>query len=151
MAQGYSLERISYLENQLHLAPYQRNDAWQKASEADMREAIRIAKTARTLVLNSIAKWADRLTLEETENALPDVWNNCIQQVRQEGSPAPAYTLMAEDDPSPRVEDPMEAEPIDVLKRPAVPDDAPRSQVTPPEQLNLGHILAKIEVDNSQT
>ena len=133
-AQGYTLGRISYLENQLHLSPYKRDEAWQKASEEAMRETIRIAKTAQTHMLNSIAKWADKLTLEETENALPDVWNNYVQEVRAEAEPKVIEVLEA-----------IEAEllPIQVINRPVISEDAPKSEVTPPVEERFEEILEK--------
>ena len=37
------------------------------------------------------------------------------------------------------------AEPIQVIFRPVIPTDAPKSQVEAPDQLTLGGLLAKIE------
>ena len=134
LAQGYTLGRVSYLEKQLHLAPYKRDEAWQKASEEAMRETIRIAKTARTHMLNSIATWAAGLTLEETENALSDVWNLYVQEVRADAEPAVIAVLEAVEEESIAVQ---------VINRPVIPEDAPRSEVSPPREERFEEILEK--------
>ena len=134
LAQGYALDRLNYLGLQLHLAPYKRDEVWRKASEVDMLEAIRIAKTARTVMLNSISKWAAGLTLEETENALSDVWNRAVQAVRAEAESKVVEVL-----------EEIEAEPlpIQVINRPVISEDAPRSEVTPPVEERFEEIIEK--------
>ena len=151
LAQGYTLGRVSYLELQRHKSPFKRDPAWQKASESEMNDAIRVAKTARTVMQNDIAKWAGKLTEKEMEAALPDIWNNYVQQVQGKTPAAPLVKStvdligVVEDTPDQR-----EAEPIVVVNRPTIPDDAPRSAVQPPKQVTLGEILGKIAVDNSE-
>ena len=156
LAQGYTLKRVSYLENQRHLAPYKRDPAWQRASEVDMGDAIKVAKTARTVMLNNISAWAGKLTEEELEKALPDIWNNYVQQVQSKTPAASPKSTVDFPSAESKVEvtdetpDPREAEPIAVVNRPEIPADAPRSQVQAPAQLTLGEVLGKIEVDNSE-
>src|SRR3990167_10402592 len=126
LAQGYTLKRVSYLENQRHLAPYKRDPAWQRASEVDMGDAIKVARTARTVLLNNISLWAGKLTEEELEKALPDIWNNYVQQVQSKTPAAPPIksTVDLKVEVADESPDPREAEPIVVVNRPAIPADA---------------------------
>ena len=44
-----------------------------------------------------------------------------------------------------------EVKPIQVITRPEVPEDAPRSLVEPPYQLTLAKILGDIETENTKS
>lgn len=142
LGQGYTLKQVSYLENQRHRASYKRDGRWQSASEADMESAIRVAKTARTIMSDNVAKWAGNLSEVELQDALPVIWAGYVQQVERP-------TVI----PVEVVQDPVEPEeapapgdvvPIQVINRPSIPEDAPRSEVVAPDQLTLGDVLGKI-------
>ena len=141
LAQGYTLGRINDLEIQLHKGWYKRNEKWQAypAAQSDelLKEAIKVAKTVRTIMLDKIAEWAGNYTEEEIQAALPSVWHGYAEFVQP---------------PTETVEDalaPEEMEPA-VADKPEVPDDAPKSEVMAPDELILGDILGKIAEDNTK-
>jgi hypothetical protein len=143
LAQGYALSQVSRLEIQQHRAAYKRDAAWQNASPAEMAEALRVAKTARTLMLQDISVWAGNLDEDEMQSALPSVWAEYVQKVWK-----PTVDLAVKETPADEPEstpDLGEAEPIQVIFRPTIPEDAPQSVVVAPDQLTLGELLAKIE------
>ena len=160
LAQGYTLLQIDRLKNQRHLNPQKRAEAWQKSSPEQMTEAIKVAETARTVMLNDLPLWAGNLDVkpyDESKNsefgdALPDVWNTYVQQVRETFSPAASNerfisgagqeTSVETPNDTPAIGDDV---PIQVIFRPEIPGDAPRSVVEAPDQLTLGELLAKIE------
>ena len=142
MVQGYALSIINGLEKQLHLGWYKRLPEWQAYPEAQstelLIEAIRIAKTARTLMKDDIAEWAGNYSEQEMETALPDIWNKFIQIVQGPAEEAEVSALAPED-----------MEPA-VADKPEIPDDAPKSEVVAPDEISLGDILGKISEDNTK-
>ena len=145
LAHGYALRQVSYLEIQQHKASYKRDAAWQNASPAQMAEAIKAAKTARTLMANDIQLWAGSLDEDELQNALPNIWSEYVQKVT--GS-KPTVDSAVKETPADEPEsapDLGDAEPLQVIFRPTISEDAPKSVVTAPDQLTLGELLAKIE------
>ena len=74
LAQGFTMKTISFLENELHKADYKRGTAWQGKGDNALKDAIRVAKTARTRMMDSISLWAGALDEAEFEAALPSVW-----------------------------------------------------------------------------
>src|SRR3990167_1775294 len=127
LGQGYTLKQVDYLKMQQHRSPYKRDAAWQGVSEEEIAHALKVANTARTLMLQDGPVWAGSLGEDELQNALPGVWNG---DVGRAGGKAPEAG---------------EATPVQVIFRPTIPADAPRSEVEAPKQLSLGQILAKIE------
>ena len=150
--QGYALRQVSYLENQLHRSSYKRDAAWQGVSDEEITNALKVAKTARTLMLQEVPIWAGSLDEDELHNALPDIWHRYIERVRGD-TPAPKSTVdltAGQEVPVNKPEDAPEAgeaTPIQVIFRPTIPADAPHSEVTAPKQLTLGDVLAKIEAN----
>ena len=150
--QGYALRQVSYLENQLHRASYKRDAVWQGVSDEEITNALKVAKTARTLMLQEVPIWAGSLDEDELHNALPDIWHRYIERVRGD-TPAPKSTVdltAGQEVPVNKPEDAPEAgeaTPIQVIFRPTIPADAPHSEVTAPKQLTLGDVLAKIEAN----
>ena len=150
LGQGYTLKQVSYLEIQQHKAAYKRDTAWASASPEAMADAVKTAKTARTLMQNDIQLWAGSLDEDELQGALPNIWNEYLQRAMGNG-PAPlemnrSFEAAGQEVPVKPEDAPTgEATPIQVIFRPAVPADAPKSEVTAPDQLTLGEILAKIE------
>lgn len=151
-AHGYTLQRISYLENQLHKANYKRDAAWQGKGDEALVKAIKVAKTARTIMLDRLPNWAGNLNEEAFVAALPKIWNEFIQivvgEVKSMPAPRPKPELVKEEgaEEALNLED---VEPIRVINRPEVPADAPRSVVIPPKEPTLGEILGKIAKDNT--
>ena len=151
LGQGYVLKQVNYLEMQRHRSPYKRDTAWQTVSPEEMDHALKVAKTARTLMLQDVPVWAGSLDEDELQSALPNIWNEYVERVMND-NPAPktAVDLTARQEvPVDKPDDTPagEAEPIQVIFRPHVSEDAPRSEVTAPDQLTLGDILAKIEAN----
>jgi len=152
LGQGYTLKQVDYLKLQQHRAPYKRDDAWRGVSEEEMEQALKVANTARTLMLQDVPVWAGSLDEDELQNALPDIWNKYVERVSG-NTPVPKSTVdlvagheVQQEVPVKPEETPIgEATPVQVIFRPAIPADAPRSEVEAPKQLSLGEILAKIE------
>ena len=144
LAQGYTLKRVEYLQNQLHKAPYKRDFEYQNTDEAGMKELIKTAATARTIMLNSISEWAGTYDEGEMASALPNVWGHFVAEVRREA----AAEVPVNTDETPATE--AEAVPIQVINRPVIPEDAPKSTVEAPKQLTLGEVLGKIEQANAK-
>ena len=152
LGQGYTLKQVSYVEMQQHRAPYKRDAAWQSVSPEEIADAVKVAKTARTLMLQDVPLWAGSLDEDELQNALPNIWNEYVQRVMNETSPAPemnrSFEVAGQDIPGETPEDAPDLgddTPIQVIFRPTIPEDAPRSEVTAPDQLSLGDLMAKIE------
>ena len=131
LAQGFTLKTISFLENELHKADYKRGPAWQGKGDTALKDAIRVAKTARTLMMDNISMWAGALDEAEFEAALPTVWGEYVQEVRA--------SMGIEEKATKTIE------PIQVINRPEVSEDAPRSVVEPPHQVSLAEVLGTIE------
>ena len=142
LAHGYTLRQISFLENQLHLPGYKRVEGHQKTSEESLKKEIGIAKTARTKMMDDIPTWAGTLDETELQSALPHIWGEYVQAVRSDMVPDASKVLdtSGEEEPAP----------IQVINRPVVSEDAPRSSVEAPRQLTLGEILEKAEKDNRE-
>ena len=149
LGQGYTLKQVDYLKMQQHRSPYKRDAAWQGVSEEEMAHALKVANTARTLMLQDVPVWAGSLDEDELQNALPDIWNRYVELVSGT-TPAPKSTVDLTAGPEVPVKpeeapEAGEATPVQVIFRPTIPADAPRSEVEAPKQLSLGEILAKIE------
>ena len=159
LVQGYTMERVSKLENQLHKGWYKRLPEWQQYSETEsdtaLKEAIRIAKTAQTLMKDSIQEWAGSLNEADLENVLSDSWNHFVQIVQGPAEEAEETEAVSVDE---IVEIPVQDEdalaPEDmapaVADRPVIPDDAPKSEVVAPDEISFGDILGKITEDNTK-
>ena len=153
LGQGYTLKQVDYLSLQQHRAPYKRDAAWQSATPEEMGHALKVAKTARTLMLQDVPVWAGSLDEDELQNALPDIWNRYVERVRGT-TPAPKSTVdltagqeIQQEVPVKPEDTPAGEAPVQVIFSPHIPEDAPRSEVTAPDQLTLGDILAKIEAN----
>lgn len=158
-AWGYATGRINHLEIQLHRAPNKRDPEWmhmmydergnelgigfnQPKIDALLVEAIKKAKTARTVMMNNISEWAGSLDEEEMNAALPYIWQSFVAPDEEQDAPESAEP----DGEEALVE---EVVPVQVLTRPDVDfDNMPKSEVVAPQQLKLGDILGKIEQDN---
>ena len=154
LGQGYTLKQVDYLKLQQHRAPYKRDAAWQSATPEEMAHAVKVAKTARTLMLQDVPVWAGSLDEDELQNALPNIWNEYVERVMNENDPAPKTTVdltagheVQQEVPVNKPISPEEISPVQVIFRPLVSADEPKSQVTVPagDQLTLGDILSKIE------
>ena len=110
------------------------------ASDAALAEAIKVAKTARTIMKEHLSEWAGNLTEEEMTNALPAVWNRYVQEVQGPAEEADEDALAPED---------MELKPA-VLDKPEIPADAPKSEVVAPDEVSLGDVLGMIAEDKSK-
>lgn len=156
--QGYTLQKIEYLENQLRAAHYKREiyrleEGYSDfEAEALLQEDIKVAKTARTIMMDHISEWAGPYGEEHFRTAvLPTVWRQFVNHVK--GEPAPeeaeepaAVEETAEDDALA----PEELEPAP--KAPVLPsaryDDLaskPKSEVVAPPEVTLGEVMAKLE------
>ena len=153
LGQGFALYQISFYENQLHTAQYKRVNT--DLTDAELAVLVKDSKTARTVMMNNIPAWAGNLGEEELDGALPTIWNYYMQAVQEENSPAPEPVVEAkvetpggleEADETP---DPREMEPIQVISRPDVPAEAPKSKLEAPKEPTLGEVLGKISEDNS--
>lgn len=147
--QGYMLQQVSYLENQQHLAQYKRANTNQ--TDAAVAEAIRVAKTAQTIMRNNIQAWAGSLSEAELNAALPSIWAHYVQVVQAQDDPA--SEVVVEELPEPEETEATlvsldEIEPIQVINRPEVPADAPKSALNVPVEPTLGETLGKIAEDN---
>ena len=158
MVQGYALSIINGLEQQLHLGWYKRLPKWQAYPEAQstelLIEAIRIAKTARTLMKDKITEWAGNYSEQEMEAALPDVWNKFVQIVQgpaeeAEETEAVSVEVETEMDEEENALAPEDMAPA-VVDRPEIPGDAPKSEVVAPDEISLGDVLGKISEDNTK-
>ncbi len=158
MVQGYALGVINGLEKQLHLGWYKRLPEWQAYPEAQSNEllieAIRIAKTARTLMKDKITEWAGNYSEQEMEAALPDVWNKFVQIVQgpaeeAEETEAVSVEVETEMDEEENALAPEDMAPA-VVDRPEIPGDAPKSEVVAPDEISLGDVLGKISEDNTK-
>ena len=110
------------------------------ASDVALIEAIKVAKTAKTIMQNEVSKWAGNLTESEMTSALPVIWNEYVQRVQGPAEEADEDALAPED---------MELKPA-VLDKPEIPADAPKSEVVAPEELSLDELVEKIMEDNSE-
>ncbi len=154
MTQGYTLERVNNLEIQLHKSWYKRISTWQEMPEAESNaaliEAIKVAKTAKTVMQSEIQEWAGNLTEAEMTDALPIIWNGYVQRIQEptevvEETEATVEEVVEEDALAPE-----DMEPVQVIDRPEIPDDAPKSEVVAPKEESLGEILGKIAEDNTK-
>lgn len=152
-AQGYTLNRVSHLENQLRTAHYKRalytiDQGYTEAqSEALIKEDIKVAKTAKTIMLDRISEWAGNAEEDYfNSNVLPKAWARFVEEVK--GIPAPEPAEETEPVPVTVEEEPLaleDMEPVVVVDRPYVSIHAPKSEVVAPEQVSLGEVLGKIE------
>jgi len=168
MVQGYALSIINGLEKQLHLGWYKRLPEWQAYPEAQstelLIEAIRIAKTARTLMKDDIAEWAGNYSEQEMEAALPDIWNGFVQIVQGPAEEAEETEVAGKEkrisqiysrllgETATQEEDALAPEDMApaVADRPEIPDDAPKSEIVAPDEISLGDVLGKISEDNTK-
>ena len=110
--------------------------------DALLVEAIKKAKTARTVMMNNISEWAGSLDEEEMNAALPYIWQSFVAPDEEQDAPESAEP----DGEEALVE---EVVPVQVIQRPDIDFDVlPKSTVEAPQQLKLGDILGKIEQDN---
>ena len=148
--QGFALGQVSYLENQQHKAQYKRVNTDQ--TDAELVELIKVAKTARTILMNNIQEWAGNLNEEELEAALPTIWAHYVQVVQAQDNPASEEVVVEE---LPELEETEatlvnldEMEPVQIINRPDVPADTPKTGLQVPAEPTLGEILGKVEEDN---
>jgi hypothetical protein len=132
----------------------------EEKSEALLREDIKVAKTARTIMLDRISEWAGAYDKEAfEESVLPKVWGTYIKIVQDDGKPAPVEEAEETDAVEVTVEEdalaPEEMEPVVVV--PVLPSarhddlaEKPQSEVVAPDEISLGEILGKIDKDNSE-
>ena len=177
-SRGYTLAQVEFLESQLHKAHFKRtiyklDDGYSEAqAEALLVEDIKVARTARTIMLDRISEWAGAYGKEEFEHMLPDVWDKFIKEVK--GEPAPEVADDTEDTPvpptpethpdefgdgvtpqNPKVSEEEalapeeELEAVQVIERPEVPADLSPSEVKAPDEVSLGDVLGKVSEDNS--
>ena len=144
--QGFTLQQVSYLENQQHLAQYKRVNTDQ--TDAELVELIKVAKTARTIMSNDIQAWAGNLNEEELNAALPTIWSHYVQVVQAQDDPNSEEVVVEE---LPELEETEvilvnldEMEPTQVINRPDVPANAPKSALKVPVEPTLGETLGKI-------
>ena len=155
-SRGYTLAQVEHLENQLHTAHFKRtiyrlDDGYsEERAEALLREAIKTAKTARTIMLDRISEWAGAHGKEEFQQVvLPDVWDKFIKEVKGEPAPEVADDTEAVEAEEEALAPEEELEAVQVIERPEVPADAPQSKVEAPDEVSLGDILGKVSEDNS--
>lgn len=122
----------------------------------ELEKEISLYRTTLTVIKNNLsmeAAAAGARSEEDFERIIPTLWNEYLQRTRQEMHPTEPVlstesVLVVVDNPAPLPEEAPTLQgmtPIQVFNRPEIPEDAPRSPVTPPEQLTLGDVLAKIE------
>ena len=154
---GYTQSRIEYLENQLRAAHFRREiyrlDQGYKDFEAEdlLREDIRTAKTARTVMMDKISEWAGPYGEDHFKSVvLPQVWSDFIKYVKGEPAPEKAEEPIEEEALAP--EDLEPAPEVAVLPSARYDDleSKPKSEVVPPDEVSLGDVLTKIEQDNSE-
>ena len=148
--QGFTLQQISYLENQQHKAQYKRVNTNQ--TDAELVELIKVAKTARTIMSNDIQAWAGNLNEEELEAALPTIWSYYVQVVQAQDNPD-SEEVVVEELPEPKETEATlvnldEMKPVQIINRPDVPADTPKSALKVPVEPTLGETLGKIAEDN---
>ena len=157
LTEGYTLARVSNLEIQFHKALYKREPHWrdymfgdeprmysQEQSDDMLRDAIRIAKTAQTIMKDRISEWAGNYSETEMGAALPDIWNKFIQIVQgpaEEAEETEAVSTNVEietDDETVKEEDALAPEDMApaVADRPEIPGDAPKSEVVAPDEMS---------------
>ena len=148
--QGFTLQQVSYLENQLHKAQYKRVNTDQ--TDTELVELVKVAKTARTIMSNDIQAWAGNLNEEELEAALPTIWSHYVQVVQAQDDLDSEEVVVEELPELKETEATLvnldEMEPVQVINRPDVPADAPKSALKVPVEPALGEILGKIAEDN---
>jgi len=157
-AQGYALQRIEFLENQLKTSHFKREvyrlDNGYSAAEAEelLRSDIQAAKTARTVMMDHISEWAGPYGEDHFKSVvLPEIWADFVKQVR--GEPAPEKAEEPEVTEEVTEEALAPEEPEEQTLPSARYDDLasmPKSEVVPPPEVTLGDVLAKIEKDNSE-
>ena len=157
LAHGFALSQIEHLENQRHLSPNKREAKWmhmlydekgneigigyhQSQYDARLDQAIKDAKTARTVMMDKISEWAGNLDRDQMAEALPQIWRSFLPNQEEQEMPV-------EETDAALVEE--EVEPIQVIPLPDADfANMPKSEVVAPEQLKLGDILGQIERDN---
>jgi len=155
-ARGYTLAQVEHLENQLHTAHFKRtiyrlDDGYSETqAEALLIEAIKVAKTAKTIMLDRISEWAEAHAEEQfKEVVLPDVWDKFIKEVKGEPAPKVADDTEAVEAEEEALAPEEELEAVQVIERPEVPADLSPSEVEAPDELSLGDVLGKVSEDNS--
>ena len=159
LARGFAEEVINNLENQRRMSPHKRDSQWrhmlldaegnevgigyhQPAYDAKLDQAIKDARTARTVMMDKISEWAGNLDRDQMAEALPHIFRSFLPSVEQE---VPEPQEGGEEEALVK----EEVAPVDVLQRPDVDfASMPKSEVVAPVQLSLGDILGKIEKDN---
>jgi hypothetical protein len=127
----------------------------EERSEALLREDIKVAKTARTIMLDRISEWAGAYDKEAfEESVLPKVWSTYVRIVQDDGKPAPVEEAEETEPVLETVEDdalaPEDLEPaVEVPILPSARHDdlaeKPQSEVVAPDEITLGDVLAKLE------
>ena len=154
LAHGFALSQIEHLENQRHLSPNRREAKWmhmlydeagnevgigyhQSQYDARLDQAIKDAKTARTVMMDKISEWAGNLDRDQMAEALPQIWQSFLPNQEEQEIPV-------EETDAALVEE--EVVPVDVLKRPDVDfESLPKSEVVVPDQLSFGDLMGMIE------
>ena len=102
--------------------------------------------------MNNIQEWAGNLNEEELEAALPTIWAHYVQVVQAQNDPASEEVVVEE---LPELEETEatlvnldEMEPVQIINRPDVPADTPKTGLQAPAEPTLGEILGKVAEDN---
>ena len=158
IAQGFALQVIGGLERQLRLAWYRREPTWQQYSEmvsdTKLQKAIKTAKTVRTVMMDRISEWAGNYSEAEFEAIMPQVWDRFVKIVQnpEDAKPAAKEEIEAPPQEEPSDENDLaleDMEPIQVIERPEIPEDAPQSQVQAPKEESWQEVLGKKEEEGS--
>jgi len=130
--------------------------------DQQLTDEIQLYKTAHTVMKERISGIADANGWRDEEDfdaQVPNVFGNIVQEIREEhnmpasepvvegwdSAPGAPDFVKAEETP-----DPLEGEPIQVIDRPEVPADAPKSTLeVPDDEVSLGDLMGKIAEDNS--
>ena len=112
----------------------------QSQYDARLDQAIKDAKTARTVMMDKISEWAGNLDRDQMAEALPQIWRSFLPNQEEQEMPV-------EETDAALVEE--EVVPIDVLQRPEVDfASMPKSEVVAPDQLSFGDLMGMIEQGN---
>jgi hypothetical protein len=123
-------------------------------SDAKLQEAIKTAKTVRTVMMDRISEWAGNYSEAEFEAIMPQVWDRFVKIVQnpEDAKPAAEEEIEAPPQEEPSDENDLaleDMEPIQVIERPEIPEDAPRSQVQAPKEESWQEVLGKKEEEGS--
>jgi hypothetical protein len=154
-AYGYTLGKIEYLENQLRTAHFKReiyrpDDGYADTqAEALLREDIKTAKTAQTVMLDKISEWAGAFSEQHfKETVLPQVWQQYVRNIKGEPAPEIAEEPVADATDEALAPEDLEPAPDAPVLPSARHDDLasqPKSEVVPPDEISMGDVMAKLE------